>query len=68
MYVPQISNFFILMRDFVVVVVVVVMSQTLGWQPLAGRVAMQRCAASSVWLQERITLARYAHVRNFTSK
>lgn len=36
--------------------------QTLGWQPLAGRVAMQRCAASSIWLQERITLARYAHV------
>jgi hypothetical protein len=44
---------------------VVGMSQTLGWQPLAGRVAMQRCAASNIWLHERITLARYAHVHIF---
>jgi hypothetical protein len=36
--------------------------QALGWQPLAGRVAMQRCAASAFWLHERITLSRYAHV------
>ncbi|BBN04847.1 DNA polymerase epsilon subunit 1 [Marchantia polymorpha subsp. ruderalis] len=36
--------------------------QALGWQPIAGRVAMHRCVASSVWLQERISLARYAHV------
>ncbi|KAG0596068.1 hypothetical protein M758_UG221700 [Ceratodon purpureus] len=43
--------------------------QTLGWQPVPGTVAMQRCAASSVWLQERMTLARYAHVPlgNFNS-
>ncbi|CAM6102738.1 unnamed protein product [Calypogeia fissa] len=36
--------------------------QALGWQPLAARLATQRCVASSIWLQERITLARYAHV------
>jgi len=43
--------------------------QALGWQPLAGRVAMQRCAASAFWLHERITLSRYAHVPlgNFNS-
>ncbi|KAL2635827.1 hypothetical protein R1flu_007306 [Riccia fluitans] len=36
--------------------------QALGWQPIAARVAMHRCVASSMWLQERVSLARYAHV------
>eukprot|EP00250_Pteridium_aquilinum_P003833 c14110_g1_i1 orf=789-5363(-) len=34
----------------------------LGWQPSASKVAIQRCHASSSWLQERITLSKYAHV------
>ncbi|OWM73679.1 hypothetical protein CDL15_Pgr026779 [Punica granatum] len=33
-----------------------------GWQQVAARIGMQRCAASSRWLNERISLARYAHV------
>ncbi|KAK4760568.1 hypothetical protein SAY87_005461 [Trapa incisa] len=33
-----------------------------GWQQIAARIGMQRCAASSQWLNERISLARYAHV------
>ncbi|GAB2274640.1 DNA polymerase epsilon catalytic subunit A [Dionaea muscipula] len=36
--------------------------QALGWQIVAAKIAMQRCAASSQWLQERISLSRYAHV------
>ncbi|KAF3780559.1 DNA polymerase epsilon catalytic subunit A [Nymphaea thermarum] len=36
--------------------------QALGWQVVAAKTAMQRCAASSQWLNERISLARYAHV------
>ncbi|GLJ44675.1 hypothetical protein SUGI_0939260 [Cryptomeria japonica] len=36
--------------------------QALGWQTMAARTGMQRCAASSQWLNERIALARYAHV------
>ncbi|KMT05520.1 hypothetical protein BVRB_7g176430 [Beta vulgaris subsp. vulgaris] len=34
----------------------------LGWQTVAAKVAVQRCAASSQWLNERISLSRYAHV------
>jgi hypothetical protein len=37
--------------------------QALGWQATAGRTSMQRCAASTQWFNERISLARYAHVR-----
>ncbi|WVZ02207.1 hypothetical protein V8G54_023013 [Vigna mungo] len=36
--------------------------QILGWQQTAGKVGMQRCAASVQWLNERIALSRYAHV------
>ncbi|KAG9455053.1 hypothetical protein H6P81_007957 [Aristolochia fimbriata] len=36
--------------------------QALGWQTIAAKVGMQRCAASSQWLNERISLSRYAHV------
>ncbi|MQL76823.1 hypothetical protein Taro_009221 [Colocasia esculenta] len=36
--------------------------QALGWQIAAGKISMQRCAASSQWLNERILLSRYAHV------
>ncbi|KAL4329136.1 hypothetical protein AHAS_Ahas13G0269900 [Arachis hypogaea] len=32
----------------------------LGWQQVAGKIGMQRCAASGQWLNERITLSRYA--------
>ncbi|KAF7120543.1 hypothetical protein RHSIM_Rhsim13G0107600 [Rhododendron simsii] len=36
--------------------------QALGWQIMASKIGMQRCAASSQWLNERISLSRYAHV------
>ncbi|KAK1275110.1 DNA polymerase epsilon catalytic subunit A [Acorus gramineus] len=36
--------------------------QILGWQVTAAKIGMQRCAASSHWLNERILLSRYAHV------
>ncbi|AQK71203.1 DNA polymerase epsilon catalytic subunit A [Zea mays] len=36
--------------------------QALGWQATAGRTSMQRCAASTQWFNERISLAKYAHV------
>ncbi|XP_052190980.1 DNA polymerase epsilon catalytic subunit A-like isoform X2 [Diospyros lotus] len=36
--------------------------QALGWQITAAKIGMQRCAASSQWLNERILLSRYAHV------
>ncbi|XP_057955577.1 DNA polymerase epsilon catalytic subunit A-like [Malania oleifera] len=36
--------------------------QALGWQIVASKIGMQRCAASSQWLNERISLSRYAHV------
>ncbi|CAN1252331.1 DNA polymerase epsilon catalytic subunit A [Linum perenne] len=36
--------------------------QILGWQQVATKIGMQRCAASSQWLNERISLSRYAHV------
>ncbi|KAF6166038.1 hypothetical protein GIB67_012935 [Kingdonia uniflora] len=36
--------------------------QALGWQVMAAKIGMQRCAASSKWLDERIFLSRYAHV------
>lgn len=29
---------------------------------MAAKIGMQRCAASSQWLSERISLSRYAHV------
>ncbi|KAI5066379.1 hypothetical protein GOP47_0019003 [Adiantum capillus-veneris] len=34
----------------------------LGWQPSASKIAIQRCFASSSWLQERMRLSNYAHV------
>ncbi|KAM5584440.1 DNA polymerase epsilon catalytic subunit A-like [Rosa sericea] len=36
--------------------------QVLGWQQVAAKIGMQRCAASSQWLIDRISLSRYAHV------
>ncbi|XP_022730050.1 DNA polymerase epsilon catalytic subunit A-like isoform X3 [Durio zibethinus] len=36
--------------------------QLLVWQQTAAKMGMQRCAASSQWLSERVTLSRYAHV------
>lgn len=33
---------------------------------MASKIGMQRCAASSQWLNERISLSRYAHVRFLT--
>lgn len=39
--------------------------QALGWQNVAAKIGMQRCVTSSQWLNERITLSRYAHVISF---
>ncbi|KAJ7947962.1 DNA polymerase epsilon catalytic subunit [Quillaja saponaria] len=36
--------------------------QILGWQQAAAKIGMQRCAASTQWVNERISLSRYAHV------
>ncbi|KAH6814720.1 DNA polymerase epsilon catalytic subunit [Perilla frutescens var. frutescens] len=36
--------------------------QAIGWQVIAAKVGIQRCAASSQWLNERVALSRYAHV------
>ncbi|KAL9143406.1 hypothetical protein ABFS82_14G234200 [Erythranthe guttata] len=36
--------------------------QAIGWQVIAAKIGIQRCAASSQWLNERVTLSRYAHV------
>ncbi|KAL6571839.1 hypothetical protein OROHE_002708 [Orobanche hederae] len=36
--------------------------QAIGWQVIAAKIGLQRCAASSQWLNERLTLSRYAHV------
>ncbi|GAY59808.1 hypothetical protein CUMW_197330 [Citrus unshiu] len=36
--------------------------EVLGWQQNAAKIGMQRCAASSQWFNERISLARYAHI------
>ncbi|XP_047972925.1 DNA polymerase epsilon catalytic subunit A-like isoform X2 [Salvia hispanica] len=36
--------------------------QAIGWQVIAAKIGLQRCAASSQWLNERVTLSRYAHV------
>ncbi|KAG6779745.1 hypothetical protein POTOM_016140 [Populus tomentosa] len=36
--------------------------QVLGWQQASAKIGMQRSAASSQWLNERISLSRYAHV------
>ncbi|KAK7262191.1 hypothetical protein RJT34_29753 [Clitoria ternatea] len=36
--------------------------QFLGWQQVAAKIGMQRCAASVQWLNERIAFSRYAHV------
>ncbi|KAF1884802.1 hypothetical protein Lal_00028689, partial [Lupinus albus] len=36
--------------------------QILGWQQVAAKIGMQRCAASAQWLNERIAISRYAHV------
>lgn len=49
-------------------VLLTLLVQALGWQATAGRTSMQRCAASTQWFNERISLAKYAHVRFSTSK
>ncbi|KAL8475241.1 hypothetical protein ACS0TY_031590 [Phlomoides rotata] len=36
--------------------------QAIGWQVIAAKIGIQRCAASSQWLNERVALSRYAHV------
>ncbi|KAF7823259.1 DNA polymerase epsilon catalytic subunit A-like [Senna tora] len=36
--------------------------QILGWQQVAAKTGMQRCAASVQWLNERISVSKYAHV------
>ncbi|KAD4583994.1 hypothetical protein E3N88_21595 [Mikania micrantha] len=36
--------------------------QALGWQIVAAKFGMHRCATSSRWLNERIALSRYSHV------
>ncbi|KAK9075077.1 hypothetical protein SSX86_003396 [Deinandra increscens subsp. villosa] len=36
--------------------------QALGWQIVAAKFGMHRCATSSRWLNERISLSRYSHV------
>ncbi|XP_031270603.1 DNA polymerase epsilon catalytic subunit A-like [Pistacia vera] len=36
--------------------------QVLGWQQNAAKIGMHRCAASAQWFNERISLAKYAHV------
>lgn len=40
-------------------------NKVLGWQVMAGKIGMQRCAASSQWFNERVLLSRYAHVTCF---
>lgn len=37
--------------------------QAIGWQVIAAKIGIQRCAASSQWLNERVALSRYAHVK-----
>eukprot|EP00850_Spirogloea_muscicola_P017955 SM000159S01786 [mRNA] locus=s159:288661:304957:+ [translate_table: standard] len=34
----------------------------LGWQQVAARIAVHRCAASGLYLREHIAMSRYAHV------
>ncbi|KAF5789802.1 putative DNA-directed DNA polymerase [Helianthus annuus] len=34
----------------------------LGWQIVAAKIGMRRCATSSRWLNEKISLSRYSHV------
>ncbi|KAL0390635.1 UNVERIFIED_CONTAM: DNA polymerase epsilon catalytic subunit A [Sesamum calycinum] len=36
--------------------------QAIGWQVIAAKIGIQRCAASTQWLNERVTLSRYAHI------
>ncbi|KAJ3675811.1 hypothetical protein LUZ60_004853 [Juncus effusus] len=36
--------------------------QALQWQLTAGKIGLQRCAASTQWFNERVLLSRYAHV------
>ncbi|KAL6577446.1 DNA polymerase epsilon catalytic subunit A [Orobanche minor] len=36
--------------------------QAIGWQVIAAKLGLQRCAVSSQWFNERVTLSRYAHV------
>ncbi|XP_071723103.1 DNA polymerase epsilon catalytic subunit A-like isoform X1 [Rutidosis leptorrhynchoides] len=36
--------------------------QAVGWQQQASKIGMQRSAVSQQWLNERISLSRYAHV------
>ncbi|XP_038889731.1 DNA polymerase epsilon catalytic subunit A-like [Benincasa hispida] len=42
--------------------VLMYVSQFLGWQQNAAEIGIRRCADSSKWLNDRISLARYAHV------
>lgn len=36
--------------------------QALGWQVLAAKVAVHRCAQSTTWLAQKLSLSKYAHV------
>ncbi|GKC02671.1 DNA polymerase epsilon catalytic subunit [Tanacetum coccineum] len=36
--------------------------EKIGWQVRAAKIGLQRCVASSQWLNERISLSRYSHV------
>ncbi|KAI3706102.1 hypothetical protein L1987_76358 [Smallanthus sonchifolius] len=36
--------------------------QALGWQIVAAKIGMRRCATSSRWLNEKISLSRYSHI------
>ncbi|KAL6508685.1 hypothetical protein OROGR_023396 [Orobanche gracilis] len=36
--------------------------QAIGWQVITAKIGLQRCVASSQWLNERLTLSRYAHI------
>ena len=42
--------------------------QVLGWQQTAAKIGTQRGVASTQWLNERISLARYARMTSFSSK
>ncbi|KAI3783594.1 hypothetical protein L1987_42678 [Smallanthus sonchifolius] len=36
--------------------------QALGWQIVAAKIGTRRCATSSRWLNEKISLSRYSHI------
>ncbi|EPS63800.1 hypothetical protein M569_10982, partial [Genlisea aurea] len=36
--------------------------QAIGWQVIAAKTGIQRCALSTRWLKERVALSQYAHI------